>query len=291
MTELKEQLKNILLNNRPNLSDGTIKTYLSVLCTLINRLSNKQDINIMNDTENILKYVDIFKKDQSKKTILSALFVLTNNEVYKNEMQKYSKIVNDNYKEKLTNPERLKNKPTKAQLENIYSDYKKKLDVNPTVENYVNYFIVAVTSGVLMPPRRCLDYSELKIRNYNKLIDNCVLQKQFLFNQFKTAKYTKPEDRFIDIPLELKKYIKKWKKINSSDFFLIKKNGEKFSSSALTKSLNKIYGPHIGIDVLRSVYLQQSKNVIDALDALKETTKNMGTSVQSASNFYIKNDV
>ena len=292
--DLKSKLKQLLLNNRPNLSQNTVKTYISVLSTLYNRVTNNSenvDINVFNDTEAMLKYISIFNKNQSKKTILSSLFVLTGNLVFQEKMKEYSKLVNESYKDRKTDPNRLKNKPTIEQLKEIYKEYKHKLDINPTIENYMNYFIVSVSSGIIMPVRRNLDWTEMKIRNYNKITDNCILQKQFLFNQFKTVKYVKPENRFVDIPNELNKYIKRYKKLNVSDYLLIKKNGKKFSSSELTKKLNSIYGNHIGIDVLRSVSLQQDKDLIDALAVLKKKTTEMGTSVESASNFYIKNDI
>ncbi len=52
----------------------------------------------------------------------------------------------------------------------------------------VEYFILALMSGVQIPPRRSLDYADMKIRNYNKNTDNYYENGKFTFNQYKTFK-------------------------------------------------------------------------------------------------------
>ena len=47
----------------------------------------------------------------------------------------------------------------------------------------------------------------------------------------------------------------------------------------------------MGSDVLRSIALQSDKSIVEALKNLEEKTQAMGTSINSATKFYIKNDV
>jgi hypothetical protein len=84
--------------------------------------------------------------------------------------------------------------------------------------------------------------------------------------------------------------IKKYMKDFQFDYLLVRRrdDGSKFTSSALTKRLNKIYGKHIGVSALRSINLQQDEETIDALKVLEEKTKQMATSVSSAKDFYVK---
>lgn len=68
-----------------------------------------------------------------------------------------------------------------------------------TVQNFI---IVCLTSGLFIPPRRSIDWTLMKHSNFNKDKDNYYDKKQFVFNQYKTAKYYKQQS--IDVPTSLK---------------------------------------------------------------------------------------
>jgi hypothetical protein len=128
----------------------------------------------------------------------------------------------------------------------------------------------------------------MKIKNVNKNEDNYINKNQFVFNKFKTVKYTGQQS--VEIPQPLLKVIRKWIKLNNSDYLLYKKNGKPFASGEFSKRLNKIYGEKVGADVLRSISFQKDKKTIDALKVLQDKATQMGTSVNAAQKYYVKNE-
>ena len=84
-----EAIKSQLKANRPSLSHASIKTYSSVLNSLYkNVFEEKEGIDIEDfkaQQEPILKYLECLPSNKSK-TILSALYVLTESPVYRDLM-------------------------------------------------------------------------------------------------------------------------------------------------------------------------------------------------------------
>ena len=76
MNEFKENLTNKLKENRKNLSDNSIKTYISSLMT---KLDGDKTIDWYDkNAKSIIKYIETWNPKTSK-AILSAIFVLTGN--------------------------------------------------------------------------------------------------------------------------------------------------------------------------------------------------------------------
>lgn len=290
---MKDEICQTIRQNRPSISDGSLKTYCSVLNSLYNKLGGQSGVQFFSDNVNkIIAHIETLDKPQTKKTILSALYVLTNDKAYHEPMLKFANETNAHYKERKTDPERLKNMPTIEKLKEIYNKYETNLKKSPTAENYVNYLIVALTSGQGgLPPRRLMDWTEMKIKNYDPKTDNYMTTKDFVFNKFKTAKFiTSPEDRKVEIPKKLKIIINRWKKINDSDYLLVNTEGNKYTSSSFNKKLNSIYGKGIGVDVLRSISWTAKADEIEIVEKLKSKARKMGHSLQSAIDYYVKED-
>lgn len=291
---MEEQLSQIILKNRPSISQSSIKTYVSILRTLYKKLAEKNDdINFfINEKEKIIKFILEKNNNQSIKTSLSALYVLTNDEQYKTPMLEYAGKVNQAYKEQKTNPERKENMPTLDEIKSKYDLYKNNLVKNPNIENYILYFIVAVTCCVLFPPRRALDWTAMKLKNASKE-DNYIDKNCFVFNKFKTAKFTKEEDKRLPVPDELMKFIKKFKKISDNDYFIYNpKTGKPYDSSQFSKILNKIFGPKIAVDTIRSIFLSNLYSGLPPIKELENIATQMGQTggVNTALSFYVKKD-
>ena len=119
---------------------------------------------------------------------------------------------------------------------------------------------------------------------------------KWVFNNFKTKKTYKQQ--VIDVPDELKKLLKvyfkfhpKSKEIKSGEPvpFLMTYDGKAIDNSTeMTRALNKIFGKKVGSSLLRNIYLTSKYG--DQAKELKEDAKEMGTSVETASNHYIKTD-
>jgi hypothetical protein len=134
------------------------------------------------------------KNNQTKKTSLSSLYVLTKKEEYREVMTTVMNAVNKTYKEQKKTPKQeeawMSEEEVKAvfdsQLENALLMLSKKAKFNDG--KFIEFLLVSFLSGVVMPPRRSMDYSEMKIRNYDPKVDNYYRAGKFYFNRYKTAK-------------------------------------------------------------------------------------------------------
>ena len=80
-------IKALFKEKRPNLSDSSINTYCSTLSNLHKKIFGSKDIDLHNfgKVDEILHYL----KDipiNTRRTNLSALYVITENKKYRNEM-------------------------------------------------------------------------------------------------------------------------------------------------------------------------------------------------------------
>lgn len=288
---MKEELCEALKKNRPNISPNTVKTYCSTLNSLYKKLDGEDGVKFFHHNQKqILDYIDGLNSNQSKKTVLSALYVLTEDKDYHSKMLHYANEVNNQYREQKTDPDRLKHLPTLDELKEKYNIYKNNLKRNPTLENWIDYIFVALTCTALMPPRRN-EWALMKVKNFDKEADNYMTGKEFVFNKFKTAKYKSEEEKRMLIPSELLTMLKKFKKVSDNEYLIYNvSNGKPLSSSQFTKKLNKIYGPNIGIDAIRSVYLSDLYKGLPKLKELEEIADNMGNTINSQLKYYVKHD-
>lgn len=297
----KEELAKLIKERRPKISDSSIRTYTSLLLNLNKKVNDNKDnyLSVFNKkSKEVIEYInENIESSQSKKTILSALFIITGLQDYRESMLEHATAVNNHYKENKIAPHREEQKNVKVEdLQAKYDEYKIRLDKNPTIENYIDYFVVAFTSTKIMNPRRNLDVISIKLRNVNKTTDNYIDAKNnFIFNKFKTAKFNPDPnslERKLPVPKEMLKYINRFKKINDkSDYLLFhERNGSPFSSSYFSKKLQSIYGEGITIDVIRSIFVSNLYKGLPQLQKLEDIASSMGHSVQSALTFYNKTD-
>ena len=147
-------------------------------------------------------------------------------------------------------------------------------------------------SGVAgIPPRRSLDYADMKIRNYNKNTDNYYENGKMVFNQYKTFKqYGKV---IIDVKMlasDLNTLIKKWMKINKTDFLLYSSNGNKLSNTQLYQYNNKIWGgKNVSTNIYRHVYLTEFYKQPRTYMEMEKMASYLGHSINQ-SMLYVKND-
>ena len=194
MSNLKELLLSEIKKNRPTLADSSLKTYSSILSSLFKKLDGKNGLKFFTETKTIIQYL----KDEpanKRKTLLSALFILTGIEEYKTLMLGDCKQVNDfNKQQKSTITQKESWVTPEAILEkyNQYLPIVEKMLSGKVILNekvIIQFFLLALQSGIAgCPPRRSEDYGEMKIRNFNKTTDNYYQKDKFYFNKYKTAK-------------------------------------------------------------------------------------------------------
>lgn len=295
---MKEDLIKILRERRPNISDSTLKTYASLILSLNKKVNNVGDDVLEFFTKKYKLVIDFIKEhhksEQTIKTILSSLFILTNVDEYRKVMIDYCKSVNENYKQsKVANNRQEQLNVTIDDLKDKCREMLALLKKNPTIENYQNYFITAVTSSLYFPPRRNLDWISMKCRNVNKKEDNYFDKNFIYFQKFKTRRYHDDPtslERRIPMPAELYFYLKKFQKVSEdSDYLFYNKKGDPMTSPAWTKVLTKIYKNNITTDIIRSLFISDYlKGGMPSLQEFENTMAMMGSSVNSALLFYNK---
>jgi hypothetical protein len=291
--DFRETLSKSLKEKRPNLTDSSIKTYVSSLANLVKKMDGEHTIAFFQDNEKeILKFLASIPAKLRKGT-LSALFVLTGIDAYRTEMIEDCKKVNEEYKNQTKTEKEAVNWVTVQEIRDVYDHLKEKVDEmikNKMIHRntYVDFLLIALLGGVLCPPRRSLDYSVMKVRNYDESIDNFLKNSTFYFNQYKTAK--KYGEQMLKVPKELLPYIKKWLKFHTNDYLLFSDNDKHLSSSQITKHLNRMFGKQVSVDILRHVYTSNFYKDMPELKKMNQLAADMGHSVHTCLTQYVKKD-
>ena len=94
----REEIAGKLKEKRPNLSASSLKTYVSILYNLKKKLDGEDSLKFFDEDERILDFLKD-KEPQTRKTSLSALFVLTGKSSYNDLMLQDCRHVNEIYKQ------------------------------------------------------------------------------------------------------------------------------------------------------------------------------------------------
>ena len=256
-------LKDELKNKRPNLSDGSLTTYNSILTSLYkNVFSNDGEIDVdkFNDTDKILEHLKGLPPNR-RKTILSALVVISDKKPYRDLMLEDIKNYNQEIMKQEKSPAQALSWVNTDDIKSLYEKLKdvgnflyKKKDFNmKELQQIQDFIIVALLGGLFIPPRRSLDYCCFKIKNIDLEKDNYLDKNQFVFNTYKTAKFYKQQR--VDIPKDLKTIVTKWIKVNPTDYLLFDTNKNPLTSVKLNQRMNKIFGKKVGVNQMRHTYL------------------------------------
>jgi len=293
-------LTRTLQEKRPNLGSNSIKTYTSVLKSLHKKVyGDDTTIELDNFTkeEKILASLKD-KSPTSRKTTLSALVVLTNNDTYRQEMlnnikahqeimdtqvmsekQVENSVSQEDIKKKLSQLKSHATKLMKKEAETLTKqDYQ-------SIQNYIMLYVMSGQGG--LPPRRSLDYTEFRIAgNIDKLKHNYMDKKHFVFNTFKTAKSAGQQK--ISIPIRTRNLIRRWIQINPTEYLFFDSQQKPMTSVKMTQKLNKIFDKNVSVNALRSSYLSNRfQDSIQIKKDIENTMKQMGSSSNVATT-YIK---
>ena len=256
-------IKQKLIENKPELSQSSLKAYNSTLTTLHKKAFNNDNYNLdnFNNTQVINEYLKD-KPANKRKVIYSALLALTNNQLYRDKMLSDINTYNAEIETQTKSETQQQNWAEEQTIQSVFSKlsdeakkiYKKKDKSMGDLQNLQNYIIVALLGGVYIPPRRSMDYVEFKIRNVNPETDNYFDKNKFVFNKYKTAKvYGRQE---VEVPIQIRNILKKWIAINPTEYLLFDTNMNKLTNVSLNQRLNKIFnGKKIGVNALRHSYL------------------------------------
>ena len=289
---LKEELKKL----RPNLSDGSIKTYSSILRNLHKKVFENQEIekSNFNESKRVLEHLKDMPPNK-RKTILSALVVLTDKDEYRNVMNGDVSDYNEEIQKQEKSVTQRENWIETDEIREVFNRlendakilFKKQNKTNADIQQIQNYIIVSLLGGIFIPPRRSLDYCSMKIKNINKDEDNYINKNKFVFNRYKTAKTYGQQD--LEIPQQLKNILNRWIAINDGEYLLRDKNGNQMTSTKLNQYMNRIFGgKKIAVNSMRHTYLTDKyKQTSEENKKLAKDMAEMGSSTNMADT-YIK---
>lgn len=293
---MSETILKYINEKRPNISKSSLKTYESIIRNLYKKVFDDEEYNLEKfdkNTDKVLKYLKDLPANK-RKTILSALVVITDNKDYRELML-------DDIKE--YNKEEAKQQKTEIQKENwvdsetldkmmkvLYHNAKllyNKENKNPTdYQEIQNYIILCLFGGYYIPPRRSLDYVNFKISNIDKNKDNFINKNSLVFNSYKTAKTY--GQQVVEIPKELKSILNKWIKMNPTEYLLFDISYKPLSNVKLNQRLNKLFGKKVGVNQMRKTYLSEKySDLIETKKQMEQDFKDMGSSTLQE-NIYIK---
>jgi integrase len=281
--DIKEYIK----SKRPNLGKSSITTYSSILRNLYKNIWGEGfDPDKFNDAPKVLEHLKDITPNK-RKTILSALVIITDNDKYRDKMKDDVNAYNQEIAQQKLTPEQKENWINESDIENVLASLKKTADAlykkrphltNAELQQIQNYIIIALLSGQYIPVRRSKDYCDFKIKNINKETDNYIDGNELVFNSFKTAK-AKGQQR-LPYPIKLRNILKKWIDINPTDYLLFDQNFNPLTAVKLNQRINKLFGEKkVGVNGLRhSILTEKFGDVIAKKKEIEKVMNDMGSS-------------
>lgn len=299
------EIKSAIIAARPNLSESSVKTYVSILKNLYEKLypSDKEvDIKKFDDDEKVLEFFKNIEPTK-RKTYLSALFVISKNDKYHDQMLNDIKVYSAEESSQLMSESQKKNWMTQSEIDeyiNLYQRKVKKLTLQPFVmkefQIYQDYIILCLMTGKYLAPRRLKDWTECKFHktddqsNYLECTSGNKKRNktfQFVFNNYKTSKFYGAQK--INCPKELYAILEPFIKLCPTEYLLCDSHKQKLSPVKLNQRLNKIFGKKVSCNILRHSYDTEKLKNVPGLDQLKDLAQSMGHSVMQ-SLLYAKKD-
>lgn len=290
-TEVKEFIKSI----RPNLSAGSLATYTSIITNLYKKLFGATDTyNLEKFNNHYDEVLELLKEvpPERRKTTLAALVVIVPEEVkdrYRKQMMNDIEEAKSEIVLQRKTAKQAENWVSQEEVKQVYEKLYARIEnltkKNLTVESMTtirDVILLALTSGIYIPPRRSLDWSEMKIRGFEKKSDNYFLKNKFVFNVYKTAKTYGQE--VIEVPEDLQVLLKKYISLlpSGQDYLLVNNRGRKMTSVSIAVALNKIFSKAVSVNGLRHSYLTEKYKDMPPLTNMLTTARQMGHSLNQA---------
>jgi len=306
MTTIRERI----IENRPNLTLSSIKTYMSIINKTARDISNKLEKpdDIIEHHKEILESLMTYKPN-IRKTKLSAFIVVLDQ---KDDTPDDVKEIIDNYRKQLfadaddVDKDEKKQKLTESQEKNyitwdevlkIYENLRTEAEplfklenLNKKQYNKLQEFVL-LSLYVLTPPRRSLDYAQFKIKSIDESTDNYMTVKgrkkegTLVFNAYKNSKRLGKQE--VKISNALRNIIQKWMLKNPNEYLITTNTGNRIEQPRVNLMLNNIFNKNIGSSLLRHIYLTHKYGDVD-LEEMEKTTHEMGNSEIERTLKYVK---
>lgn len=282
---------------RPNLSEGSLKTYTSIIINV-----GKQMEKDYSDPEAVItNYQAILThfqplKPSIRKTKLACLIVFISKTEGNEEatealrklmMEDKSEAVDEEKKQELT-PRQEEGWLSWDEVLERYATLEKeavklfkKLSLDKEEFHRLQLYVL-LSCLVLLPVRRSLDWVSFKLRNVNEEEDNFLTYDKrkptLVFNDYKT-KRTYGQQR-LPIDTKLANILTKWMEKNPNDNLLMNYHQKgNINATQLTQLLHGFFGKPISTSLLRHIYLTHLHKGTPAIKEMAQTATNMAHSI------------
>lgn len=285
------EVVDLIKKNKPNIAESSIKTYASLLRNLHKTIFGDIPFSVsdFNKTAIIIPYLKTLENLQQIQK-LSAILTINQHIAYKDMILQATEAKKPQTIEKKENwieSDQIREKydQLKHEADCLYKIY----ETTPSQDilfKIMDYVIVCLVSGIFISPRRSADWFNFKIHGATDE-HNYLYKSQFVFNDYKTSKTY--GQQVVVCPKELLNILKRWIRINPTEYLLFDTKFHKLTSSQFTHRMNKIFGKGVSSSQMRKSFLSEKFGSIHDMEAdLKKTTSEMGTSSGTAKEFYIK---
>lgn len=294
------EIKDYIKKKRSTLSDSSLTTYASVLKSLYKKVfgEGKIDWERFDNTKAVMDFLQDVPPNK-RKTILSALVIITGKTEYRDKMlsdvRDYNKEIQKQEKTPAQEENWVDDKQVKEVFEALRTDavalMKKKTALKASdLQDIQNFIIMALLGGIFIPPRRSKDFCDFKIKNVDDKKDNFLKKGKMVFNSYKTFKTYGTQE--VDIPKPLATILNAWLKINPTEWLLFDSNMNHLTPVKLNQRLNKIFGDKkIAVNALRHSYLTgKYADTIAKNKEIDETMTDMGSSKSQLLSYVKKED-
>jgi hypothetical protein len=308
----------IIKKNRPNLSLGSLRTYMSS----IRRIQKDCDCpvetidDIIKHKEEIVKTLGEKMTAMIRKTKISGLIVILDDkdiehdnerkealEFYRKVMSSDADIVSKRMDEQELTESQKENLISQDDVMKVFNQIRSqalpllKLEKLNKAQFELLQSYVLLSLYTMIPPRRSTDYTSFKIRNFsdgNDSVDNYMTNfnknkrkglSSFVFNTYKNS--TRLGRQIIEIPKTLERIIETWKQFNKSDWLLVNSHGNPVTQTKIVYWLNDIFGKNISSSLLRHIFLTSKYSNVN-LKELKNDTAMMGNAEIQTSLQYVQ---
>jgi len=291
-------LKEAIKDKRPNLSASSITTYTSILSHLDNKVFGTGEIDLgkFGETDKVLDFLKDLPANK-RKTILSALVIITDNKKYRDQMLDDIKDYNHEISKQEKTEEQKDSWVEGSAVKELWDKlkrnadliYKKKHYTQNDLQEIQSFIIMSLLGGVFIAPRRAKDYCDFKIKEIDPAKDNYLRKTELVFNSYKTAKCY--GEQVVRIPVQLKNILAKWIKINPTDYLLFDTNMNPLTSVKLNQRLNRLFdGKKVGVNQLRHTYLTDKyADTLQQKKAIDADMRDMGSSANMLTTYVKEN--
>ena len=157
---IMNNLKEYIHSKRPNLSDSSLITYTSILKNLYHKVFGKVDVNFdkFDDTASILHFLKDMPPNK-RKTILSALVIITDRKEYRDVMMEDVRDYNKEITQQKKTPEQQASWVNSKEVKDMWDDlkrnadllYKKKVLTPNDLQQIQSFIILSLLGGIFIP--------------------------------------------------------------------------------------------------------------------------------------------